>query len=364
MSTSRYTVRRVGWFQPPHGDPYTRRLLNAEPVAAFDTFDDAEMHRRELESAARDGENPFRFGGGSVFFQSSLDGPRFHDWLMDAGIDPPASELRHSDWRAWWNAFAHTWSADQLAHAWAGLDKVRFYEVAEAPTDTASVVIEIVWGRLDRDWVQTAGTEGGRLIRVFRRAKSAEAESAEADRARRDHEWAHGYGSHRYSRRLGYDSDPHRTWPASTATYFEALRVPSDVPAFTGVGFLVQRRALADSAVGGGWRDRPSPDARVPVALFADRSAAEAFRARLSAEAHHTLNPFVFHDVEGDAAFDRDAFEQLAPPLPLPTRTRNREWVEWWDLCQDETIDEQRAGVWEACGQPLFEVLRVEVFDE
>ena len=103
MSTSRYTVRKLGWYQPPHGDPYTRRLPTAEFVATFDTFDEAEEQRRELEAESRDGENPFRFGGASVFFQSSLDGPRLHDWLMDAGIDPPTSELRHADWRAWWD---------------------------------------------------------------------------------------------------------------------------------------------------------------------------------------------------------------------------------------------------------------------
>jgi hypothetical protein len=132
MSPSRYDVRKLGWYQPPHGDPYTRRLPASEPVAAFDTFDAADERRRALEAEARAGENPFRFGGASVFFQSSLDGPRLHDWLMDGGIDPPGSELRHSDWRAWWDAFAHTWSADQLAHAWGAFDKVRFFEVADA----------------------------------------------------------------------------------------------------------------------------------------------------------------------------------------------------------------------------------------
>ena len=99
MSTSGYTVRKLGWYQPPHGDPYTRRLPTAESVAAFGTFDEAEEHRRALEAEARAGENPFRFGGGSVFFQSSLDGPRLHDWMMDAGIDPPTSELRTPDRR-------------------------------------------------------------------------------------------------------------------------------------------------------------------------------------------------------------------------------------------------------------------------
>ncbi len=360
MNTSRYTVRRVGWFQPPHGDPYTRRLPGADPVAAFDTFDDAEMHRRELEAAVRAGENPFRFGGASVFFQSSLDGPRLHDWLMDVGIDPPASELRHSDWRAWWNAFAHTWNEDQLAHAWAAFDKVKFFDVAETGPESGHVVIEIVWGQLERDWnAATAGTEGGRLAGVYQRA-----EAAEADRARRNRARAAGHGQFRYDRRLGYDGDADRLWPARTATFFETIAVPSDVPPFAGVGFLVQRRAIADSATDSGWRDRPSPAARVPVALFATRAAAQAHRDQMNADSRNVLNPFVFLDEDPDAYFHRDEFEQLALPLPLPTRNRRREWVEWWDLCQDETTDEQRAGVWELCDPPLFEVIRVEVSDE
>jgi hypothetical protein len=99
MSTCRYTVRKLAWYQPPHGDPYTRRLPSADAVATLDTFDAADDRRRALEDEGRRGENPFRFGGGSIHFQSSLDGPRLHDWLMDAGIDPPASELRHADWR-------------------------------------------------------------------------------------------------------------------------------------------------------------------------------------------------------------------------------------------------------------------------
>src|SRR5258708_5396653 len=150
MNTSHYTVRRLGWYQPPHGDPYTRRIPAATPVATFDTFDEAEMHRRALEAEVREGENPFRFGGASIFFQSSLDGPRLHDWLMDEAIDPPDSELRHSDWRAWWYAFAHTWSEHQLAHAWAAFDKVRFFDVAEAAPRTSYVAVEIWRQRYER----------------------------------------------------------------------------------------------------------------------------------------------------------------------------------------------------------------------
>ena len=210
MNSSRYSVRRLVWYQPPHGDPYTRRVPAVVPVASFDTFDDAEAHRRALEADAREGENPFRFGGCSVFFQSSLDGPRLHDWLMDAGIDPPVAQLRHGDWRVWWYAFAHTWSAEQLAHTWAAFDKVRFFDVVEEGPVAAHVVTEIVWGRLERDWNgTTAGSEGGRLVGVYRRERAAEVE-----RLRRNRERSDGYGQFRYDRRLGYDGDPNRMWPA------------------------------------------------------------------------------------------------------------------------------------------------------
>lgn len=357
MSTSQYTVRKLGWYQPPHGDPYTRRLPTAEPVASFETFDAAEEHRRALEAETRAGENPFRFGGGSVFFQSSLDGPRLHDWLMDVGIEPPASELRHSDWRAWWNAFAHTWNPDQLAHAWAALDKVRFYEVTETGPGAAHVVIEIVWGRLERDWnANTAGAEGGRLTQVFRRASAAEADCTRRNRTRRS-----GFGNFRYDRRLGYDGDRTRSWPARTAAFFEVIALPSDVPPFAGVGFLVQRRAIVDSAAGSGWRDRPPRDARVPTALFADRDTADAHRDHMNADCRGVLNPFVF--LIEDPDFAHGDLERLGLPLPLPTRNRQSDWVEWWDLCQDEATDEQRAAVWNLCDQPLFETLRVEVSD-
>jgi hypothetical protein len=366
MSAPRYTVRRLGWHQPPHGDPYTRRLPSAEPVATFDAFDGAEAHRRVLEAGGRDGENPFRFGGGSVFFQSSLDGPRLHDWLLDAGIEPPASHLRHRDWQTWWNDFAHTWSADQLAHAWAAFDKVRFFDMAERPVDVAHIVTEIVWGRLARDWRRTANTEGGRLVGVYSRKQTAEAERARRNRARGD-----GYGqsrfargAFRYDRRFGYGGDATRTWAGVSATFFEVAEVPSDVPPLAGVGFLVQRRAAADASAGP-WAEPPSAEARVPVALFADRAAAEAHRDRLAAECRQTVNPFAFVEPDAGAGTDFGRFQlaRLVLPLPIPASDRRLEWVEWWDLCQDEATDEQRAAVWALCDQPLFEVLRVEVND-
>jgi hypothetical protein len=357
MHTSRYTVRRIGWFQPPHGDPYTRRLPNAEPLAHFDTFDAAERHRQELEAAARDGENPFRFGGASMFFQSSLDGPRLHDWLMDAGIEPPVTQLRHSDWRAWWDAFAHTWNPDQLAHAWAAFDKIRFHDVAEGEPDPAFVVVELVWGRLERDWdALAAGTEGGRLVGVYR-----DRSAADAVRARRNAVEAGGFGRYRYDRRLGYSATAQPV-PAAQATFFETLPVPSDVPPLAGLGYLVQRKAVADAFGARVWTDRPPQVARVPLALFATRAAAVECRDKFAAEVRRVLNPFVFLDRYADVlgAEFAAALTALDPPLPVPAHYHH-EWIEWYDVCQDEMTEEQREAVWELCDNPLFEVLRVEV---
>lgn len=362
MNASRYTVRQLGWHQPPHGDPYTRRVPTAVPVASFGTFDGAEERRRELEIRAREGENPFRFGGCSVFFQSSLDAMRLHDWLMDEGIDPPASELRHGDWHAWWAAFAHTWTEGQLHHAWAAFDKVQFFDVVEEPPAAAHVVIEIAWGLLERDWnAMTAGTEGGRLMSIHRRSSSAERARAELSRVRTE-----GGGRYRYDRRVGYDADPNRPLPARDATFFEVCKVPSDVPPFAGVGFLVQRRAVIDTFAGTVWRNRPPADARVPLALFAARSDAIEYRDRCAAEARRVLNPFVFVDPSVGAATDGNRAEllELGLPLPIPAGERRREWIEWLDLCQDEVSEDQREAVWRLCDQPMFEVLRVEVGDE
>jgi|GEM_PF-6361769 len=332
MSTSKHTVRKLGWYQPPHGDPYTRRIPTVAPVESFNTFDEAEMHRRTLEANAREGENPFRFGGGSIFFQSSLDGPRLHDWLMDGGIDPPTSELRHSDWRVWWDAFAHTWSSDQLAHAWAAFDKVRFFEVVEDAAFAAQVVVEIVPERHQRNG--SASIERARLVGVYRKAI--------------DYEGRLPRTTLRRARRIN--------------TY-ERLPVPSDVPPFAGVGYLVQRRVVTNP-IYRGQRDDPPADVRVPLALFADRQTANEHRDRLAVEGQRTLNPFVFLTEDAAVYSVCDRLAQLGLSLPLPGNNRRSEWLEWYDLCQDEATDEQRDRIWELYDQPLFEVLRVEVRDE
>ena len=140
----------------------------------------------------------------------------------------------------------------------------------------------------------------------------------------------------------------------------EVLPVPSDVPPFAGAGFLVQRRVVVNPTYFG-QLDEPPRNARVPLALFASRESANAHRDRLAAEALRTANPFVFLTDDPRAYFARDELTPLGLPLPLPAANRRSEWLEWYDLCQDDATDEQRARVWELCDQPLFEVLRVDV---
>ena len=380
MDTSRYTVRRLGWFQPPHGDPYTRRLPTAEPVASFDTFDEANAHRWALETESRAGENPFRFGGASMFFQSSLDGPRLHDWLMDAGIDPPASELRHHDWRAWWDAFAHTWSADQLAHAWAAFDKVQFFDVTEddpgeplhliqevryvdrsswfpAETFDGTYVIEPEFG-----WALSAEAdpEGGFPLRAYRSARRVSAVCEEMNRnpQRRPEYLAQFRWLRTTARRPGFG----RAWP------FETVSVPGDVPTRSGIAYLVQRRAFGTSGHVCHGRHGRDTGSRVPVRLFADGAAAVAYRDELIASATGVMNPFQVYTPPMTGLTEETfptAVAALSAPLPWPTGFRLDEWREWWDLCQDETTDDQRAAAWALfAGQPLFEVCRVEVTDE
>lgn len=320
MGSRQYVVRGLGWYQPPHGDPYTRRLPGEAVVDTFETFDAADDHRAALERDARAGENPFRFGGGSVFFQSSLDGPRLHDWLMDAGIEPPASELRHADWRAWWVAFAHTWTEEQLAHAWAAFDKVRFFDAVEAAPHTAHVQLVLA-------------AEGNRNL-VPRRSERG----ARAAVTRR---------------------------PRPATNWYESAPIPSDVPLLAAAGFLVQRRVVLNATVPGERNEAPA-SVRAPLALFADRAAADAHRAALAAAALQTLNPFVYVEPDAGASTEegRAALAVLGFPLPVPDSDRRADWLEWYDLCQDESSAEQRAAVWAACDRPLFEVLRVDVRDE
>ncbi len=208
-----------------------------------------------------------------------------------------------------------------MTHAWAAFDKVRFFDVADAPPATAHVSMAVT---NEHRRNPTPRAERMRLVAVSRRAPRSGRRAAPPD----------------------------------------VLPVPSDVPPFAGVGFLVQRRGVLARTVPGE-RAAVRADTRVPLALFSGRAAAVADRDGRAADARRTLNPFVFVEpAAGAATVDgRAALAALGLTLPLPDSDRSSEWLEWYDLCQDEATDDHRAAVWEWCDTPLFEVLTVEVSD-
>jgi hypothetical protein len=356
-----FIVRRLGWHQAPHGDHYTRRLPTASEILAFDTFDAAEGHRRHLEADARRGENPFRFGGAALYFQSSLDAPRLHDWLLDAGIDPPVEQLRHRDWREWWDAFSHTWSEEQLHHAWQGLDKVRYFDVAEeVDREPLRLVVEISFvERGNRN--RTAVREGGMPHGLFRRERDARVRCDRLNADRREAEqfewWVYGYGQ-----RLGYNA---RARDPAETVFYEVQKVRGEVGPGEPAAFLVQRRAIDPSGFASHDARGRDTRARVPVRVFADRASAAAHRDELIAQARATMNPFQVFPPELAGLSEHhlaEAVAALGPPLPWPMGFRPALWREWWDLCQDEVTPEQRLAAWELFeAHPLFEVLPIPV---
>lgn len=77
--------------------------------------------------------NPFCFGKEWDDW-TSLDGGRLHDWLLDAGIEPPVwrDDLADaSNWRVWYAESASRWNELQQRKLWEGLDRVRFFRVVE-----------------------------------------------------------------------------------------------------------------------------------------------------------------------------------------------------------------------------------------
>ena len=161
---TRFVVGRIDWVE----SEYWRYVHVGESCGRFASRRSGRSmppnstgRRREAE--ARSDANPFLYGGEALFYQTSLDAARLHDWLMDAGIEPPAEPNGHSAWVAWWNACAHAWSAEQLAHAWAAFDKVRFFEVTEEHLmRKAYVVVEVNWTWQDEQTLY-ADYEGGRV---------------------------------------------------------------------------------------------------------------------------------------------------------------------------------------------------------
>ncbi len=206
----RYVLNRLNWRRTAAGFV---RLPGEVRVASFGSPEEADAERRRREAAARELVNPFA-AGVAPFDQTSLPPPVFRDWLMDAGIDPPAEGADPPAWAKWWEKSSPTWSATQRARAWEGLDRVRFYEVAERPKrPVVYTIVAVAWAYND-EWYYADG-EGGKVMEVYRSRRKAELACARMNETARD-EWADivgedpddGYGQFEITEREEATADP------------------------------------------------------------------------------------------------------------------------------------------------------------
>jgi hypothetical protein len=222
--SSKFVVTEIDWAKNEDAsDDYARRTLRTTPVAIFATFEAAEADRRKREAEKHATENPFEYGGPSLFYQTSLDGPRLHDWLMDAGITPPEKLRGHATWAEWWLLNSRKWSAEQRAHAWAAMDKLRFFTVTERPPGRKAYVIQEVNWRWEDEPTLYADYEGGHVVRAFRSKAAAEAECDRLNEERQSQDDHNGFEY--FTRGTRIDDDGEGGTHISETEFFEVVEV-------------------------------------------------------------------------------------------------------------------------------------------
>ena len=224
----RFAVRRVNWHADSlYGDdPYFRRLPTTVTEATFPDADAAyrDRDRREADARGKAKQNPFLYGGGSLFYQTSFPAEIFHDWLLDRDIPPPGASpnVSPADWQAWWDALA----PDLRPIVWEALDKVRFFEVAEDSPTKAYVVMELNWRWNSQPWLEAdadADAEGGKPVRAFRSRKKADARCEQLNRDRRADGNYQSWMRFSIENRTGRKSDVVR--PVAETDFFEVVEV-------------------------------------------------------------------------------------------------------------------------------------------
>lgn len=228
MPPTRYAVRRLTWARNDYADDRYYRLVpeaGTPEVTDLDSYEAAVAECRELEAEARAAANPFEYGGPGLFYQSSLDGPRFHDWLLDAGIDPPPPDdpARRI---IWWQTRSANLTPAQREKVWEALDKVRIFEVTEDGPRKAYVVVEVTWTWNDEPWLD-ADPEGGRPQKAFRDRAKAEAYCEQLNRQKRA-ENDLGFESFNYEGRAGHRGAGETVYPIEEAAFYEVIEVEAE----------------------------------------------------------------------------------------------------------------------------------------
>ena len=127
--------------------------------------------------------------------------------------------------------------------------------------------------------------------------------------------------------------------------------------------FVVVRRGWSE-CYGNDWSfylvsvdDDPKRVLGRPVAVCADKAAAEARAEQLEREARETLNPFVFvgndeYSLRNVTSLSPEQFadrlKKLFPKARLPKENADeeRDWFGWWSKLADGITEEQWSAVW------------------
>ena len=384
-----YAIRRLNWRRTHYG---IVRMPGYVPIGALPTFEEAEADRarREAEVRARIA-NPFICGPNHAS-RSRLPEPIFCDWLRDVGIEPPAEQPLN--WAGWWDEVRERFGAEQIAHVWAGLDRVRFFEVAARPEgQIAYAAVSIEWR--DSGEHLEPGPEGGTPLRVFHRWIDAEEYLRESEEMARQAQSPDPYDdSPTQFDNARWAHEPF--WPLGPADrsatfthggeahYYEVTEIElPDVPATNGRAnpwqvFAVARIAWTVEVRGRDFtefapdqtHDPYDPDwVVVPVAAFAERGAAEAWMRERELEAARLFNPFwriapASAMVSGSCEMRRRRLERLVGAVPdEPFSARKQAgWRDWWDEHMPMWSDKTLAQVWELFDRVRFyNVLELDV---
>ncbi len=353
---ARNVVERFNW--TIHGNRGVRRRPGSVVQSLFDDPDRAAIDASRWEQLARSAFNPFGCNGPNLFDQSSLDPPRFNDWLLDHNIEPPGLGLASKAWAKWW-AESELSGAEQSA-VWEALDRVRFYRHRAVPIGVPMYLV--AHPQVDeRDYLGC------------RPAYLANGE------ALADEICAELYEHHRSELGLYRDPDAPRNWsrehtilqsgldsgqPNHPTNHVERreLELHGRSPHSGGSAYVVVCRH---------WRtDWESPgrhwwpqDVGVgePLASYANLEAAYAEMARLEVEARaDSTNPFRFGAAHGwTSLHPAEVWERLSQ-LGKINFNRNANfrrvdnlWCAWWDRIAPTLSCTQIAEVW-----AIFDKLR------
>lgn len=358
MSASRFVVRRRNWRWAP-GNEHTARGWVCFPgpgaeVAGFESFDAAEADRANREAAVRLKMNPFECGPLSAV--STLPDPILRDFLMDAGVEPPAAGV---SWADWWAANRPALPHEHQARVWQAADVVRFFEVTEEPDGPqVHVVVDVTWE--ERAGVHVAEWDGGELIGACRTLRRA----GEVARGRANQRRITLAGQHVVDAAPFADCRPSNVpdpfAPGSTrllrlprASFCEVLSIPFDESGDKGPdwgppprpvsGFaprrrqvtVVVRRDYAPTQQGFRASQTDYRTAGVPVMAFTDWDRARDFCRDLERVARCNFNPFNLASETDDYGWWSP--ESIRRPLveecrgygiPLPESKCN--YWEWW----------------------------------